>query len=261
MVQQISRSTVQEFVGALSFGENLAPTSIARKVRTLRGLFENAIQHELIRSNPAAGIRINVPRKPVLAPSEAELLKLIRSVDTRDWMGKRDAAYLWLLYDCCLRISEPLTLDIYNPRQPPKCCVHNDIVRTVTKGGDIHTNAITSAETRQALLDWQQARAVHPKATKSAALFINNRGERLGRGGAHQRVKLWADRAGLPHVHSHLFRHARLRDVLTNTGDVRLASHLANHKRASTTLDNYGHLAGDVMAARLRKLAPLGAAA
>jgi integrase/recombinase XerC len=79
------------------------------------------------------------------------------------------------------------------------------------------------------------------------ALLVSKRGSRITASQVRARLKLSAQRAGLPtHVHPHMLRHSFATHVLQSSGDLRAVQELLGHANITTTqvytkLD-FGHL-------------------
>jgi site-specific recombinase XerD len=86
------------------------PATVARKLTTLRNLFQYLVEMKLMEDNPARKRLAKAPRVSTVSTthglSEAEAKKLLAGPDRTTLVGKRDAALLYLLLTTGLRRDE-----------------------------------------------------------------------------------------------------------------------------------------------------------
>src|SRR6185437_9762184 len=117
-------------------------------------------------------------------------------------------------------------------------------VNTVGKGGKPACVPINQ-RTAQWLQAWLDVRGTMARDDEPA-LFVSNRGRRITRQQAHNRIKLWGAHFGLPNLHYQLLRHRRVGDVVERLG-LEAGQHLARHAKKSTTANVYGAQAAAVV--------------
>jgi integrase/recombinase XerC len=146
----------------------------------------------------------------------------------------RDRAMLELLYSSGLRLSELAALD----------CDTVDLdqgeVRVTGKGNKERIVPVGS-RARKALVAWQRVRneMADPGET---ALFVNQRGGRMGNRGIQYRLDRWARTHGLGRtLHPHMLRHSFASHVLQSSGDLRAVQEMLGHADIGTT-QIYTHL-------------------
>jgi integrase/recombinase XerC len=217
------------------------PTSIARKLSTVRTFYRFLVKERLATANPARAVQ--APRRPKRLPEvlpEADVAALVEAPADASPLGLRDRAFLELLYSSGLRVSELTGLDLDD------LDLAEGMVRVLGKGGKERVVPVGGpardavrrwiAEGRPALL------AGVDGAGARGALFVNYRGGRLSPRSVARRLDRWVTAAGLPrHVHPHVLRHCFATHLLGNGADLRGIQELLGHASLSTT-QRYTHL-------------------
>jgi len=236
-------SAVGEFVARLRRQGRRATTQ-ARKVAAIRSFYGFARREGIIERNLADLIDPPRPGRylpEVLAPDEVER---ILAAPGDDPPGIRDAAILELLYACGLRVSELTGLDLDRLNLPAL------EVRVIGKGN--RERRVPMGEPARDRLhryitgprqDWTAKRPI-------AAVFVSQRGARLGRESVWRLVRRWGRVAGIgADVTPHTFRHSFATHLLEGGADLRVVQTLLGHASISTT-QLYTHLTGE----RLREV-------
>ncbi len=236
-------SAVGEFVARLRRQGRRATTQ-ARKVAAIRSFYGFARREGIIERNLADLIDPPRPGRylpEVLAPDEVER---ILAAPGDDPPGIRDAAILELLYACGLRASELTGLDLERLNLPGL------EVRVIGKGN--RERRVPMGEPARDRLhryitgprqDWTAKRPI-------AAVFVSQRGARLGRESVWRLVRRWGRVAGIgADVTPHTFRHSFATHLLEGGADLRVVQTLLGHASISTT-QLYTHLTGE----RLREV-------
>ena len=176
-------------------GRLYAPSTVARKIASLRSFCGYLEERGTVSSNPAAHIdspRAPRPERDPLSTEEIDqLLRIPAGTDTLE--GARDAAWLELIYATGMRVTELASLNVGDVhRFPPpayvRCAGPGKKERTIP----VHERAL------EALAHYlNEARPKLLRNTAEPALFINRRGERLTRQGFWLIVKGYSRRAGM----------------------------------------------------------------
>lgn len=239
-VQQVATHHIDDFITALTEAEGNSARSAQRKLATVKRFMGFCVGRGLVQTNPATSAeKVKVSFIPAIAPGEQELLRVIESIPTNTTIGLRDRAIFRLMFDGALRRDALPSLDLFDPAKPPANTVWpNNVVSFTNKGGDNHNNPID--ETTQGYInEWLEVRQRYARTVSPHALFLSNRGTRLTPQAIHYRLKHYATKAGLPHLHMHLFRHARARHVIDKLG-LQVAQQMLKHKDIRTTAAVYG---------------------
>lgn len=226
----------------------------ARKLACLRSFFRHAIREGWIGFDPSAGERIKVPVTHTVAPERDQLHQVIAAIPAEGADNLRDRALLRLMLDAGVRISSVLQADLPGTLSATSIDLRRGLLHFVNKGGNAETSPFNDTTARM-LEAWLAVRA-DMAMPGLQALFVGSRGLRLTRGSAHHIIKARGMAAGLD-LHSHLFRHARVRQVLEVCGD-KAAQQFAKHRSLATTSE-YGHRAVNRNQAMVRQMADVDA--
>jgi len=178
-----------------------------------------------------------IPAKRVEQPlvdylTRAELQALLDAPDRRTRSGLRDRAMLHLAYACGLRVSELTGIQLDDINHPTA-----DTVHVLGKGRRERVLPMWK-ETQAVLRDWLRVRP----AGDEQALFLNARGEAIGRHGFASRLTVHvktAQRAApslaRKKVTPHVLRHTCAIHTLEATGDIRRVALWLGHSSVTST--------------------------
>ena len=211
-----------------------APTTVARKLAALRGLFRLQVSLGERRENPAD--LLSSPKRSQRLPrvlKASEVAALLDRIPATGPLQVRDRALFELAYACGLRAEELVTLDV--------CSIDFDaeIVRVEGKGGK--TRLVPVGEHALAALERYLARARPAlSADDGDALFLSKSGRRLGTSDVRRRLRTWArlaarDAPAVGNAHPHALRHSFATHLLEGGADLRAIQELLGHASISTT--------------------------
>ena len=213
---------------------SLARSSTARAMSTLRNFFKFIERQGLVENAAIGGIKTpKVPRSVPKALDEVDALEtvsVIEDLSEEPWIGKRDAAVLFLLYGCGLRIGEALGLDRDQVAEP------GDAMDTivVTGKGDKQRLVPVLPVVAEALGDYIDA-CPHDLAL-DGPLFVGKRGKRLSARMIQRQMGRVRALLGLPETATpHALRHSFATHLLAGGGDLRTIQELLGHASLSTT--------------------------
>lgn len=219
-----------------SFFENLRkhgrdPTTIARKVSSIRGFYRFLLQEEKIGLDPA--LNITLPRRASKLPNvltQNEVFKLVEAPDPNKFLGKRNRAMLELLYAAGLRVSELISIKLEH------LSLSNATLRCFGKRQKWRLVPI-GKYAMKAIQEYIEEE--RPKLTKGKAidyLFLTQRGDKLTRMGFWKILKKYARISGLGRkVSPHTLRHSFATHLLEGGADLRVVQELLGHQNISTT--------------------------
>ena len=208
----------------------LARTTIARRVSSLRGFYRFCGRRQLLDVPDLSWLRAPKPNRLVPKSLSADDAKsLLRAIFDRrgaDWVKQRDFAILTLLYGAGLRISEALGL---RRGDAPL----SDWLTITGKGNKTREVPVLSAAA-EAVDDYLAACPFDDGP--SSPLFVSSRGSALGPRAVQRLVEELRASLDLPaHVTPHALRHAFATHLLSNGGDLRAIQELLGHVSLSTT--------------------------
>jgi integrase/recombinase XerC len=211
--------------------QGLARTSTARALAALRS-FYRYLDREHGRHNPALKA-LRTPRLPRHLPrplSPGQALELLDAAPAGpDWLTRRDAALLLLLYGAGLRIGEALALE--------RAAVGRDPAR-------LRSLLITGKGGRQRLVPVLRVIAAAiadylaacPYQETAGPLFLGARGKRLQAPIVRRLMQDLRRRLGLPESATpHALRHSFATHLLGSGADLRTIQELLGHASLSTT--------------------------
>lgn len=207
--------------------------TISRQLSALRSFFQYQLRQGQIKANPAQGI--SAPKRGRRLPGTLDVDQLKHALEFAgdSAIDARDRAIMELFYSSGLRLAELASLDRYSVDM-------KEGLVTVTGKGNKRRTVPVGRMALNALAVWLRHR--DSVATSDDALFLNNRGTRLGHRGIQARLSIRAKQQGLPqHLHPHKLRHSFASHMLESSGDLRAVQELLGHANLSTT-QIYTHL-------------------
>lgn len=233
-VSAIDRLTIREWMSSLHDGRKKA--SVARKLASLRGLFQFLIKDGVVEINPAK--QVATPRIERRLPKNLTIDQAIRFIETPDTatqLGRRDRAMLEFLYATGIRVSELVGIDLADI----------DIrERTVRVFGKRRKERIVpfGEPAAQALADYLATAREHflsqcPETEREAnALFLHRRGGRITTRSVGRMVEKYIKQCSDMHdISPHGLRHTFATHLLDQGADLRDIQELLGHARLSTT--------------------------
>jgi len=209
----------------------LVPSTIARRLAAFRSFFRNMMLAGQIDQNPAE--LLSAPRLRRDLPdvlSAAEVDRLLASIPARTPLETRDRAMFELAYSSGLRAGEIVALDL------GAIDFDSESIRVEGKGSKTRTVPVGEPAAKAVSAWLAKGRGALVSDADQAALFISRHGRRLSTSDVRRRLKLWAQRAGLPGgIHPHALRHSFATHLLDGGADLRSIQEMLGHESISTT--------------------------
>jgi integrase/recombinase XerC/integrase/recombinase XerD len=224
---------LRRFVAGLS-EQGRAPSTVARKLAALRGLFRVQIELGERAENPAE--LLSSPKRPQRLPrvlKSSDVAQLLDRIPATTPLELRDRAMFELAYASGLRAEELITLDV------DAIDFDGEAVRVEGKGG--RTRLVPAGEHALRALEryLQRARPVL-SVDEDRALFLSKSGRRLSTSDVRRRLRNWSRLAAghapaLAEAHPHALRHSFATHLLEGGADLRAIQELLGHASISTT--------------------------
>ncbi|WP_435019734.1 tyrosine recombinase XerC [Tundrisphaera sp. TA3] len=209
-------------------GRGHAPSTIARRLASLRSFFRFQRRRGVMAADPSAGLRNpkQSQRLPSLLGSE-DVIRLLDAIPTGGKAGVRDRAMFEVLYGGGLRVGELVGLDLDDIDE------EQALVRVRGKGRRERLSPIGPIAMSWIVL-WRAER--RPALAGEKALFLNQKGGRItarsvGRLLHDHLVALGFDPSASPHT----FRHSFATHLLDRGADLRSVQELLGHRKLTTT--------------------------
>jgi integrase/recombinase XerC len=177
---------------------------------------------------PANATRADLPKTAPKALSARAAVRFLRAVEAHHF--PRDKAIALIPFYAGARIAEVVSLDV----DDVQLSARKGIMRVYGKGEKVREIPI-HPQLRTALTGWLDERPDWPGAG-SAALFLNQRGNRLSVKGAHDIITGIAATAGLDDATTtHVLRHTFATRMVRGGTDLVVVAELLGHARLETT--------------------------
>lgn len=242
-VQDLSGVTLQhieKYLEELS-AMDLAVSSVARNVSSIRSFHEFAVVEGMADANPAE--LIELPKKAKNLPevlNQEEIAAIIDIPNRESDAGIRNAAVLETLYATGMRVSELVGLELDN------LIFEIGFIRVIGKGNK--ERLVPVGEEAQSALE-HYIEVVRPKFQNDEnpqkaknRVFLSQRGNPLSRMSIWNFVNDAAERAGIEkNVYPHIFRHSFATHLLEGGADLRAVQEMLGHSSIITT-EIYTHV-------------------
>lgn len=224
---------VRRYLAGLS-EQGRAPSTVARKLAALRGLFRVQVEVGERVENPAE--LLSSPKRPQRLPrvlKSSEIAQLLDRIPATTPLQVRDRAMFELAYASGLRAEELITLDV------DSIDFDGEAVRVEGKGG--RTRLVPVGEHSLRALERYLARGRPILAVDDdRALFLSKSGRRLNTSDVRRRLRTWSrlavsDAPALAEAHPHALRHSFATHLLEGGADLRSIQELLGHASISTT--------------------------
>lgn len=223
-ISKIQRTQINSYVRNLH-EKKYSPTSIMRKIASLRGFFKWACANEKTKSNPT--LTLEQPKIPQKLP-KVMTAEEINSILNQD-LSKLNRVIIELLYGCGLRVSELVNLKINDYDLNGKyleCTGKGSKDRIVPLG----KKAISAIKNYLPEREYN----LQKYNLQSKQLLINEKGKQVTR----QEVYTFIHEQGKKlhkAISPHTLRHTFATHLLENGADLRVVQELLGHSDVSTT--------------------------
>ena len=227
----ITTMQVREFLAELK-ERNYKPTTIVRKLATIRSFYKFLMRKRHITTNPLTTIETpKVEKKLPHSLSVDEVEKLLSAPQGTAFQPARDRAILETLYSTGLRVSELTALNVAS------LDFSAEVIKARGKGSKERVVPVGSFAL-QAIKRYVHSREqTHtPDENDPDALFLNRFGKRLSSRSIRKILDKYIKVTGLNKKTSpHTLRHSFATHLLDRGANLRMVQELLGHKHLSTT--------------------------
>lgn len=223
-IKSISRMTINSYVRTLR-ERKLAPTSVIRKVASLRGFFKWATSSGILDKNPAA--TLEQPKTPQRLPKVVSVKEIDEMLHNN--LTPLEHVIMELLYSCGLRVSELVNLKINDIDLSSK------YVRCFGKGSKERIIPI-GEQAKFVIKEFLPTRdfLIKKFGLTTKNLLIKDNGHFVTRQDIYNFIH---NQGKLIHknISPHTLRHSFATHLLENGADLRVVQELLGHSDVSTT--------------------------
>lgn len=226
-VVELNRQDLRGFISDLS-RMDLSPSSIGRIISAVRGFYKFLMLDGHIKKHPAEDL--DTPQKGFYLPrflSEYEIESLLSVPDVKSEIGLRDRAILEMMYASGLRVSEAVTLNIFD--------VDTDAGIVTCKGKGSKQRKVPLGKSA---VEWLKNYLILRRKKENIAeqtLFVTSLGKPLTRQTIFNFIKEYAEKVGLDDVSPHTLRHSFATHLMQHGADSRSVQAMLGHADISTT--------------------------
>ncbi|HEU4320869.1 MAG TPA: site-specific tyrosine recombinase XerD [Acidimicrobiia bacterium] len=226
-----SEAVIGGYIGDMR-NRDLADSTIARKLASIRGLHRFLVQEGMWATDPTA--LVDSPRRPDPFPKALtidEAIALVEAPTGSDPGSLRDRALLEFLYGTGARVSETVGVDMGH------LDLEDRVVRVTGKGSK-QRQVPMGRKTVEAIVAWLPDRlSLIRRNVAGDPLFISLRGGRLSRQAVFDIVKKHAVTVDIDpeRVSPHVLRHSAATHMVEAGADLRSVQEMLGHATISTT--------------------------
>jgi integrase/recombinase XerD len=243
-LKDVHRGALMEYIRQL-YGK-LAPSSVVRKIVSLRSLFRFLLLDGYIDHDPTE--TLESPKTWRSLPkylTESEVEGLLQQPDLEDHRGLRDRAMLEILYASGLRVTELVRIKV------DEVNFEVGFLRVVGKGGKERIVPFGENAIQYLQLYMQKAYPYFLKKRPGTPyLFLTQKGGPMTRQNFWLVIQKYGNRVGIStRLSPHVLRHSFATHLLENGADLRAVQMMLGHTDISTT-QIYTHVSRE----RLKKI-------
>lgn len=236
-IEKVSKEDIESYL-KYCYLKNEDSKTISHKITTIYNFHNYLLREKVIKDNQAEFIdrpKLAKHLPYTLTVNEIDKLLDIALVTVFDY---RDKAMLELMYGTGLRVSELVSLTVYDVD------FYNAFLRIKGKGSKERIVPINNASLKYLKLYLDRRRLLLKKKT-SDELFLNARGEGISRQGFFKNLKKILATKGMPtNISPHSLRHSFATHLIENGADLRSVQTMLGHSDITTT-KIYTHISNE----------------
>ncbi len=223
-IDKVDRITINSYIRTLK-ERKLAPTSVIRKVASLRGFFKWTTSMNILEKNPAS--TLEQPKVPQRLPKVISLKEIEEIFQTN--LKPLELVIMELLYSCGLRVSELVNLKINDVDLASK------YIRCFGKGSKERIVPFGSKALEAVKKYLPERELIFKKYNlNSKRLLVLENGRFINRQDVYNLIH---EHGKMIHknISPHTLRHSFATHLLENGADLRVVQELLGHSDVSTT--------------------------
>lgn len=236
-IEKVSKENIESYL-KYCYLKNEDSKTISHKITTIYNFHNYLLREKVIKDNQAEFIdrpKLAKHLPYTLTVKEIDKLLDIALVTVFDY---RDKAMLELMYGTGLRVSELVSLTVYDVD------FYNAFLRIKGKGSKERIVPINNASLKYLKL-YLDRRCLLLKKKTSDELFLNARGEGISRQGFFKNLKKILAKKGMPtNISPHSLRHSFATHLIENGADLRSVQTMLGHSDITTT-KIYTHISNE----------------
>lgn len=236
-IEKVSKEDIESYL-KYCYLKNEDSKTISHKITTIYNFHNYLLREKVIKDNQAEFIdrpKLAKHLPYTLTVKEIDKLLDIALVTVFDY---RDKAMLELMYGTGLRVSELVSLTVYDVD------FYNAFLRIKGKGSKERIVPINNASLKYLKL-YLDKRSLLLKKKTSDELFLNARGEGISRQGFFKNLKKILAKKGMPtNISPHSLRHSFATHLIENGADLRSVQTMLGHSDITTT-KIYTHISNE----------------
>lgn len=236
-IEKVSKEDIESYL-KYCYSKNEDSKTISHKITTIYNFHNYLLREKVIKDNQAEFIdrpKLAKHLPYTLTVKEIDKLLDIALVTVFDY---RDKAMLELMYGTGLRVSELVSLTVYDVD------FYNAFLRIKGKGSKERIVPINNASLKYLKL-YLDRRCLLLKKKTSDELFLNSRGEGISRQGFFKNLKKILAKKGMPtNISPHSLRHSFATHLIENGADLRSVQTMLGHSDITTT-KIYTHISNE----------------
>ncbi len=240
----VGKDMITSYIGHLK-NSGYSSSTVARKVAAIKSFFHFLVAERHLKEDPTYALdspKVKKRLPKAISPGEIDMILQAPNQESGP-KAQRDLALLEMLYASGMRVTELVSLDVDDIR------FEAETVGAVTVRGkrankerDIPLTGQVMTTLRNYINGGREQLAHDPN---EAALFLNNRGQRLTRQGLWLIIKHYVESVGISsEVTPHTLRHSFAAHKLSQGKSLQDIQKLLGHANISTT-QVYAHLTQD----------------
>lgn len=224
-IDKIDRKDINAYILKLR-EQNYEPTSVTRKMASLRGFFKWFCANDYGSKNPAQ--TLEQPKFPKRLPKVMTVEELNTIINSD--LNKEESLIVELLYGCGLRVSELVNLKLNNIDIKSKFiqCVGKGSKERIVPFGEKAKNALKK------YLKYRDMIVLQKNMQNSKILFLREDGKQITRQDVYNFIRKQGEKIH-KHISPHTLRHSFATHLLENGADLRVVQELLGHSDVSTT--------------------------